>query len=49
MTWKSGILAYGVWSNSLKEWDNEADAKRTPSYFLGPTFIGIIIQFSDLN
>ena len=25
-----------------------ADAKRTTPYFLGPTFIGIIIKFSDL-
>ena len=27
----------------------KADAKSTTSYFLGPTFIGIIISLSDLN
>ena len=25
-----------------------ADAKSTPSYFLGPTFLGILMQLSDL-
>ena len=27
---------------------NRADAKSTPFYFLRPTFIGIIMQLSDL-
>ena len=27
----------------------KTDAKSTTSYFLGPTFIGIIISLSDLN
>ena len=49
------ILFY--WNNTFLElmlffrgggWVHEADAKSTPSYFLGPTSIGIIMPMSGL-